>query len=600
MADKFVSLTNLRFVLNRVLDYSALCGQGMYADQDGDMLDLILETAHKLAKEKLHPLLAAMDREPPRLENGQVKVHPAMKEVMDIFGRDGWIAASAPYDLGGQQLPLTAAAAARFVFASANYSASVYPMLTFGAANLILSFGSRELIETYVPTMLSGRWTGTMALTEPQAGSSLADLAASARPTEEGHYLISGQKIFISNGDHDAAENIVHLMLARIKGAPDGVKGVSLFVVPKLRPEGDELVPNDVAVAGVFHKLGYRGAPITLLALGEENDCRAWLVGRPHQGLKYMFQMMNEARLEVGLGAAAIASAAYQASLDYARQRPQGRKPGAKDPALPQIPIIEHADVKRMLLFQKAVVEGSLSLGLQCTMYADLARISSGKDKAKYELLLDLLTPAAKTYPSEMGVLSCGAGLQILGGYGYCDEFPLEQFYRDARIHPIHEGTTGIQAMDLLGRKITMADGAALKLFIEEVMAEMEAARGTEEIAPLAADLEEALTGLIRISRTLTGSAADKGAEVYLADATLYLELFSLVAVGWQWLRQARSAADLMAEGGPGYGVDFLKGKILTARYFMAYELPKAAGLLRRLNESDPLTVEATAELFND
>ncbi|MBW1775871.1 MAG: acyl-CoA dehydrogenase family protein, partial [Deltaproteobacteria bacterium] len=387
-----------------------------------------------------------MDKNPPEFIDGKVKVHPMVRPFMKECGEGGWIAAGAPFELGGQQLPFMISAAFRFILSAANYSASVYPLLTSGAAHLIESFGTQEMIDTYIPKMFSGDWQGTMALTEPQAGSSLADITTLAEPTDRGYYKMRGQKIFISAGEHDGVENVIHLMLARIKGAPPGVKGVSLFVVPNKRiQENGRLVPNDVNVAGIYHKLGYRGSPITQLSLGEKDDCRGYLVGEPHKGLFYMFQMMNEARIDVGLGAAAIASAAYYASLEYARERPQGRRLSVKDPTLPPVPIIEHPDVKRMLLSQRAIVEGSLSLIFQCCEYSDMIRVSDGEEKERFGLLIDLLTPAAKTYPSEMGIVSVSQGLQCLGGYGYCDEFPLEQFYRDARIHPIHEGTTGIQ-----------------------------------------------------------------------------------------------------------------------------------------------------------
>jgi len=598
MADKFVSLKNLKFLLYDVFDSQALCRHPLYEEHGRETFDLVLDTALKLGQDLLRPSLAGMDREPPRFEDGRVLVHPSVREMMREFGQGGWIAAQAPFELEGQQLPITIGAACRFIFAAANYSASVYPMLTWGAAHLIASFGTEELIRTYVPRMFSGQWTGTMALTEPQAGSSLADITSLAEPAEAGHYLIRGQKIFISNGDHDGADNVVHLLLARIKGAPAGVKGISLFVVPKLRPEGGALVSNDVAVAGIYHKLGYRGAPITQLSLGENNDCRGWLVGQANRGLGHMFQMMNESRLEIGAGAAAIASAAYYASLDYARQRPQGRRPGAKDPTQPQVNIIEHSDIKRMLLFQRAVVEGSLGLVLQCALYADLARVADGEEAQKYALLLDLLTPVAKSYPSEMGILACSQGLQILGGYGYCDEFPLEQFYRDARIHPIHEGTTGIQGLDLLGRKVVMKDGAAFKLFLAEAGRTVEAAGQWPELAPLAGELAGALGKLEEITGVLIGRAGQ--AEAFLADSTLYLELFGLVGVAWQWLKQAAASRAALAGDPPPGEANFHRGKIQTCRYFFGYELPKMEGLLKRLASPEALTVDMALDWFED
>jgi butyryl-CoA dehydrogenase len=412
-----------------------------------------------------------MDRNQPEYVNGEVKVHPQVRTIMRECGAGGWIGATFDYEHGGQQLPeMIGMLVPTAIFAAANYSGSIYHGLTTGAAGLIASFCDKATQDLYLPKMMAGEWQGTMALTEPQAGSSLRISPSTGEPTSEGYYKMKGQKIFISAGEHDGVDNVIHLAIGRIKGAPAGIKGISLVIIPKKRIAADgSLPPNAVNCAGIYHKLGYRGGPITQLAFGENDDCRGWLVGEPNKGLGYMFQMMNGARIDVGLGATCISSAAYYASLEYAKERPQGRKLSSKDPLSPQVPIIEHPDIKRMLLFQKAIVEGSLSLLAQCSRYHDLEKVSEGEDHENYNLLLELLTPVAKTYLSEMGILSCSAGLQILGGYGYCDEFPLEQFYRDVRIHPIHEGTTGIQGMDLLGRKMTMKKGKAAQLYLAEV-----------------------------------------------------------------------------------------------------------------------------------
>ncbi len=600
MGDVFASLRNLRFMLHEVLEAEGLARYAYYEDHSRESFDLVLDTAAKIGKGLLRPNLKAMDLQPPELKDGRVKVLPMVRDFMRECGEGGWISANAPYDFGGQQLPGTIKASFSFLFAAANYSASVFPMLTTGAAHLIESFGSGELKETYIPKMFAGEWQGTMAMTEPQAGSSLADLTTQAEPTDDGYYRIKGQKIFISGGDHDGVDNVVNLMLARIKGAPLGVKGLSLFVVPSRRPCGEGLESNDVNVAGVFHKLGYRGCPITQLSMGENGDCHGWLVGEPHQGLSYMFQMMNEARIEIGIGAAGIASAAYYASLEYARERPQGRKPGMKDPASFPVPIIEHADVKRMLFFQRAVVEGSLALLLQCALYSDYTRALDGEEKEKYALLLDLLTPIAKTYPSEMGILSCSQGLQILGGYGYCDEFPLEQFYRDCRIHPIHEGTTGIHGIDLLGRKIIMKNGKAYALFLEEVGKSIDEAMSDSNVSKCAQRLAEALRKLRECTARLREISEGKGLECYLADASLYLEAFGVVAIAWQWLIMGTCASRGLARGASEAESAFYRGKIQTMKYFFHYELPKIEGLFLRLAEGDGLTVEADADCFID
>jgi butyryl-CoA dehydrogenase len=422
-----------------------------------------------------------------------------------------------------------------------------------------------------------------------------------AEPTAEGYYRIKGQKIFISAGDHDGVENVVHLMLAKIEGAPAGVKGISLFVVPKKRiDEKGGLISNDVVASGVYHKLGYRGCPIVQLSMGDKNDCHGWLVGEPHSGLKYMFQMMNEARIGVGMGATAMATAAYYASLEYSKTRRQGRKVSQKDPSLPPIAIIEHADVKRMLLFQRAVIEGSQSLLMQCSKLVDFQKVLTGEDRERYHLLLEILTPVAKSYPSEMGVHAISQGLQCLGGSGYCDDYPLEQYYRDCRIHPIHEGTTGIQGLDLLGRKVIMHDGQAFLLYINELQDTIKAARNYQDLEKFADELNEALTQLQEVTHHLVSVARQQGPEAFLADATLYLEFFGHITIAWQWLLQGIAVQKALNDGAAKKDFNFYQGKLFTMRYFFGYELPKTLGLAKRLLDDDRLTVEMQTDYFND
>ncbi|MFP4476574.1 MAG: acyl-CoA dehydrogenase [Desulfatibacillaceae bacterium] len=597
---KFASERNMKFLLYEVHDAQSITSYPFFSQHNKKAFDMILDAAARLARDLYRPSFEEMDRRPPYLEDGEVRVHQDVRGIMEEAGEGGWISARFPADMDGGQLPAMVTGAAEFYFSAANYSASVYPHLTAGAAYLLVSFGSRDLIDTYVPDMLAGRWQGTMALTEPQAGSSLSDVETSATPTDEGHYIIRGRKIFISGGDHDGVDNVVHLMLARIDGAPAGVKGISLFAVPKLRPEGGGLVPNDVNVSQVYHKMGYRGCPITELAIGDRDDCRGWLVGEPNRGLSYMFQMMNGARLGVGAGATSIASAAYYAALDYAKQRPQGRRLMQKDPTKPQIPIIEHADVKRMLLFQRAVVEGALSLIMQCYRYEDLERAAEGEEKERAHLLLEILTPIAKSYPSEMGIQATSAAIQCLGGYGYCQDFPVEQHFRDMRIHPIHEGTTGIQGMDLLGRKVVMQEGRALLAWAEEVGRAIAEARGVSELAGYADRLEAAMKDLQEVTLKKTQLAMEKGAEVFLADAALYLEMFGHVAIAWQWLRQAVAAHKGLDKKSSGKEGRFYQGKLACCRYFFAYELVRCEGLRTRLLEDDGFTVELDARTFDD
>ena len=601
MATKFVSERNLQFMLYEVFDVESLTQYDYYKEHNKKAFDMILKEGMRMAKDLLYPTFVEMDQNQPELVNGEVQVHPSVNQVMKSYAEGGWLTSLVPFEHDGEQLPHLMEGACNFIFSAANYSANVYPGLIMGSSHLIESFGSKELYDKYVPRMRSGEWQGTMALTEPEAGSSLSDITSSATPTDHDYYLIKGQKVFISAGDHNGTENVIHLMLAKIDGAPKGVKGISLFLVPKKRIQEDgSLVSNDVVCSGVYHKMGYRGCPITQLSFGDKNECRGWLVGEPHNGLRYMFQMMNESRIGVGLGAAAIASAAYYASLDYTKSRRQGRKLGEKNPDLPPVAIIEHSDVKRMLLFQRAIIEGSLSLLMQTSRYVDMQKVLKSEGSEKYDLLLEILTPIVKTYPSEMGIHAISQGLQCLGGSGYCDDYTLEQYYRDARIHPIHEGTTGIQGMDLLGRKVVMNNGKAFKLYLEEVGKAIIEAKAVSQLSPYAEKLEDALNHLQTVTRHLLSLAGTKGPEIFLADATLYLEYFGIITIAWQWLLQGIAICKAL-ENNPKKGdLNFYNGKMMTFKFFYAYELPKITGLEKRLLEDDPVTVEMKTEYFND
>ncbi|AEI46628.1 acyl-CoA dehydrogenase [Runella slithyformis] len=596
----FFSKRDLHFHLYELLNVEQLTDYPYFKDHQRESFDMILDAAEQIADKMLRPLLTEMDRKEPQLINGTIRVHEGMKAVIRRFGDDGWINAGFSYEEGGQQLPVTVQNAAAFIFQAANYSASVYPFLTTGAANLIRTFGSEALIKRYTPLMYSGRWQGTMALTEPNAGSSLSDISTSAEPTEEeGVYSIQGQKIFISCGDHDACENVVHLLLAKIKGSPAGTKGISLFVVPKKRITDQGLIDNGITTAGVYHKMGYKGAPIAHLMFGSDNNCLGYLVGEPHKGLSYMFQMMNEARVGVGMNAAAIGTAAYYASLAYAKERPQGRPVTAKDPTQPQTLIIHHADVKRMLLFQKSVVEGSLSLLLQCGFWADLAHVSEGETKERAEILLDMLTPIAKSYPSEMCCQTTSAAVQILGGAGYTTDFPVEQYYREARIHPIHEGTTGIHGMDLLGRKLLLHGGKGLHYLTEEIQATIDEGRRSSypDILNIAAQLQTVLERVDKVTASLL-TLSPENKELFLADATLYLEFFGIVTMGWQWLKQAIQAQKSLEHSKIDGDLNFYRGKLAAADYFFEYEVVKTVSLAQRLMSHNRVTVEMQPDWF--
>ena len=590
----FYSKRDLHFQLFENQNCLELLQYPYFSDHSKETFALVLDAAAQIAEKSLFPIFKEMDRQEPQLENGVVKVHPQMRDIIRQFGADGWINAIFPYEEGGQQLPWTLHLSAGFILQAANYSASVFPFLTTGAANLIRTFGSAALRDAYTPKMYTGEWQGTMALTEPDAGSSLSDLTTLAIPTsKEGVYSIKGQKIYISAGDHDACDNVIHLMLARIEGAAVGTKGISLFVVPKIRLDG---TPNDVLTQGIYHKIGYKGAPIVHLMIGSESACEGYLVGEAHQGLKYMFQMMNEARLGIGMNATAIAAAAYQTSLAYAKVRPQGRNISDKEPNRPQVPIIQHADVKRMLLFQKSITEGSLALLIFCGLLGDkLSQESEPQKKAEMEALLDLLIPIAKSYPSEMGVQSTSMAIQVLGGAGYTTDFPVEQYYREARIHPIHEGTTGIHGLDLLGRKLLLHEGLGWKMLQKEIQSTLQDAKSLPELNEITQTFEkyalEFATGTAQLL-----FKRNQGPEYYLADATLFLEGAGLLCMGWMWLKQAITAQKALDMGSKEQ--DFHLGKIETARYTVAYELVKLKGLMERFASTNYPTLTMKTDWF--
>ncbi len=615
MTSQYLNYRNVRFLLFEMLEAHKLNRFPYYAEYDRDAFEMALDAAKQISDTHLFPYYVEMDRKKAVFENGIVKTHPQLKVLIKAVAEGGWIAAHAPAEYGGMQMPFTLAYAGLLSFYAASVNAC-YPFLTQGAANLILNFGSEALKQTYLPPMFAGDWQGTMALTEPQAGSSLTDITSSAEPLfgddtvrrdsfvhrtpfggEGGIYSIKGQKIFISGGDHDAVDNVVHLLLARIKGAPVGTKGISLFVVPKYRTEKGELVSNDVTCAGIYGKMGQKGYVAAHLMYGEKDDCLGYLVGEPHKGLMYMFQMMNEARIGTGLVAAGAASAAYYASLKYANERPQGRQPSNKNPHSPPVLIIEHADVKRMLLFQKAITEGAIALLSLCSYYADVAEQSTDEDeKHNCHLLLELLTPIAKSYPSEMGIQSVSAAMQTLGGAGYCDDFPIEQLYRDIRVNAIYEGTTGIHGLDLLGRKVTMQNGKAVQLFGNEIVNTVTEGIKHERLAIFAQKLGEVAQRLQALTMDILKIGKEQGAEVMLADATLYLDYFSTVTIAWLWLKQGLVAEKALKNGAEGDDFIFYESKMATLRYFFDYELPKTRTWHVQLANTEKLTVELEKE----
>ena len=583
---------DLDFQLFEVLDVVALLRLPYFAEHDPATLTGVLDAAYEVAGDFFSPSAAELDAFPFRLEHGAVATPASLKTAVRAYVDAGFMGATFPAEHGGLQLPATLSSAAAIVFTAANGSANAYAFLTIGAAHLLAAFGDDEQRERWMAPMVEGRYFGTMALSEPQAGSSLGDITTRAVPAGDGTYRLTGSKMWISAAEHDLSENIVNLVLAKLPDAPPGVKGISLFIVPKFLVDagGARGRRNGVHVTGLNHKLGQRGVVNTVLTFGD--DCVGYLVGAPHDGMRQMFNMMNEARIAVGAGAVALSLAAYEYSLGYAKERPQGRRLSDKDPLGPPVAIVEHADVRRMLLKQKAIAEGGLALVLYCSHLVDLATASQdGHEREDANVLLDVLTPVAKTWPSEHGIESTSLAIQVLGGYGYSPEYPVERHFRDQRLNPIHEGTTGIQGLDLLGRKLRVNGGAGLRLFLQAIGRDVEAARGVESLRAETAALAAACDALAAVTRTLLDAQQRLGAERALAESTAFLDAFGTIAVAWRWLAQARIAAAAPPD-------DFYAGKLAACRYFFRYELVPAVEALQRLAALDELIFTVRPEML--
>lgn len=584
MSDVILDRRDLSFQLFEVLDTDTLFQRPRFAEHSRETVEAALDTAEKLAREKFANHNSLADKEEPSFVDGKVVMRPEVKEAFDAYIHAGFLSSRASFEEGGMQLPEIAAAACKGMFTCVNPSSTGYAFLTAAAANVIRSFASGTLKSQFLTPMMAGRFTGTMALTEPHAGSSLADIRTRAVPQDDGSYRLKGNKIYISGGDNELAENIVHLVLAKIPGGPEGVKGISLFVVPKYRldADGNPGERNDVILAGLIHKLGYRGTTSTALTFGDNDDCHGYLVGEPHQGLRYMFQMMNEARVGVGFGAAVLGYRGYRFALDYARDRLQGRHPDDADFSKPQVPIIEHADVKRLLLTQKAYSEAAIAMSLYGYRLVD--DIETGDEAAAKEahLLLDLLTPVLKSWPSEFGVKANDMAIQVFGGAGYTREYPVEQVWRDNRLNPIHEGTTGVQGMDLLGRKVWMANGKGLQLLAQRMLADID--NTTDERCQPFAQALKAMLPRIEAATTVAGKLmAEQGPRMALSNANAYLQLMGHTVAAWMWLRQANAAAALEAPEDH----NFVQGKLQAAQYFFHWELPRVELDAQRLISAD-------------
>lgn len=596
MADQLIPRREMQFQLYEMLDAGALCKYTRFSEHSTDTFNAVLDTAEKIAEEKFLNHNAKADQNEPTFDGQKVSMLEEVKTAFDAYREAGFIAGYFDFEDGGMQLPSLIMNACAGYFLAANPSTTAYPFLTAAAANVIRHFGSDELQSRFLPQMLEGRFTGTMALTEPHAGSSLADIRTSAVAQDDGSYRLKGSKLYISGGEHELSDNIVHLVLAKIPGGPAGVKGISLFVVPKYRLDesGAPDVRNDVSLAGLIHKMGYRGTTSTALTFGENGDCHGYLVGEPHQGLRYMFMMMNEARIGVGYGAAMIGYRGYRYSLEYAKDRTQGRRAGALGADNPQCAIIEHGDVKRMLLAQKAYTEGGMALCLYGSYLVDCMSCTDDADeKAALGQLIDLLTPVFKAWPSEFGPKANDLAIQVLGGAGYTREYPVEQCWRDNRLNPIHEGTNGIQALDLLGRKLWQQNGQGLDALMGRVKKDF--ARAT---SPQTRELVERLVPYLDQLDTLIRQSADdlrsEKQSIALTNASCFLNVFSACVVSWIWLRQAIVADAALNEGATGDDAAFYQGKLAAAKYYIHWELPLVKRDIDIISTSDQ-TCDAVA-----
>jgi alkylation response protein AidB-like acyl-CoA dehydrogenase len=613
------------FLLYDWLGVESLTARPRFSDHSRETFDSVMDMCERIAREKYAPFNRQADTEEPWFDGEKVHLPEASHAAARAYAESGMLAAAQDYEVGGMQLPCVVQMAANSFFSKAGIGIGGGGMLTSGNANLLLVHGTSMQQAVFATHEFSGRFAGTMCLSEPQAGSSLSDVATRAVPDGPDfesdplgpRFRLRGNKMWISNGEHELTENIIHLVLAKIPG-PDGkpipgTKGISLFIVPKKLVDARGALTgerNDVALAGLNHKLGYRGIPNTLLNFGEgkypvraENggglDGRGagaigYLVGKPHEGLRCMFHMMNEARIAVGLGATMLGYAGYEASLDYAKSRPQGRPTGVggKDPTLPQVPIIRHADVKRMLLAQKSYCEGALALELYCARLVDEQKTGTPEASADAALLLEVLTPIAKSWPSEWCLEANSLAIQIHGGYGYTRDFPVEQYWRDNRLNMIHEGTHGIQALDLLGRKVVMGEGAGLAALSRRIEATIDAAR---PVAALSAHAE-ALTGALRHVVEATRAAWATGdPEEALANATPYLQAFGHLVVAWIWLDAAiRAESRTRASADDSLG----RGLLAACTYFFRYELPRIGAWLQVVETRDDTCRTMAEEWF--
>ena len=584
------------FVLHEVLGYDRYSNLPGFADASADVLEAILSESAKLTENVIQPTNRAGDLEGcVRRDDGSVTTPSGFRAAFDEYRQGGWMGLAAPAEFGGQGLPYTIHNAVSEYMISGNMALLMYAGLTQGAIAAIVTHGSDEQKARWLPKMVEGVWTGTMNLTEPHCGTDLGLLRTKAVPNSDGTYEISGQKIFISAGEHDLADNIVHLVLARIEGAPEGTKGISLFIVPKflLDGSGNPAERNGVSCGSIEEKMGIHGNATCVM---NYDEATGWLLGEANGGLKAMFTMMNEARLGVGLQGLAVGEAAYQAAAAYAKERLQGRAlSGAQEPDKKADPIIVHPDVRRILMTMKSVNEAGRALALWTALKSDVAhRSPDERDRQEADDLLGLLTPIVKGVLTDKGFEHAVMAQQVFGGHGYIEEHGMSQFVRDARIAMIYEGANGIQALDLVGRKLPMHGGRAVQAFFKEVGDFCEENRADEKMAPFTKSLKKGLNDLQAATMWLVQNAMQKPDNAGAAS-TDYMHLFGLVAMGYMWGQMAKAAQGRLADGG---GDEFCETKIVTGRYFMERVMPETTAHLARISAGADTMMALPAEAF--
>ena len=602
MAQVIADRRDIDFVLYEQFKVDALANYDRYAEFNRKTFDLIINEARNLAVKEILPTFSEGDREGARFENGQVKVPACYHRPYKLMREGEWTAMIADPELGGQGLPRSIAQAASEYFIGANYACALYAAVGHAAGELIEYFGTEKQKQIFLKKMYTGQWSGTMQLTEPQAGSDVGALTTTAVKNPDGTYSLTGSKIFITGGDHDLAENIIHPVLARIEGAPKGTRGISLFIVPKIwvNDDGSLGQPNDIVCTGIEEKLGIHGSATCAMALGSKGRCRGLLLGEENKGMRVMFHMMNAARLAVGVIGMMCGSAAYMYAANYAKERLQGRDLSRiADQAAPQVPIIQHPDVRRMLLWMKSHVDGMRSLAYYITWLFDQEVCTENEEeKARYQGLIDLLTPVFKSYCSDRGFDICVEALQVYGGYGYTQEYPVEQLLRDCKIASIYEGTNGIQAMDLLGRKLGMKGGAVVLDFFQQIQKTTDAAARIETLKSLAAKLDEAVKRLGEVAMHLGTTAMSADVKVAFAFAKPFLDVFGDVCVAWMLLWRANIAASQLEKGAKSKDTTFYEGQLQTAKYFINAIVPITMGKMDAIAAGDPAPLEISEAAF--